>query len=146
MKIKMLKSTPGALNGGLNVKLFRKDLVYDVADMEGIDKVFLKIGVAEVYETPVEVVRHQKGLSGAPLNKREKVPENKEVQHILDEVTEDLVDPDDGDDFFTLEELEGAKAGDIRKLAVEHDIDLTDLPKNTSAKVLINAYLDRQGQ
>jgi len=136
-KIKMLESVPGALNGGLYVKLFKKGLVYDTEEMEGIDKIFLDNNFAEIHIVPDEVVRHEKGLTGAPSNKRAVVPENK---------IDDILDPDDGDDIFTLEELEGAKAGDIRKLAEENDIDLTDLPKNTGAKVLINAYLDRQGE
>jgi len=76
-KIKMLQSIPGALNGGLKVKLFKKDLVYDREDMEGIDLIFLDNNLAEEYTEPEEVVRHEKGLSGAPENKREVVPENK---------------------------------------------------------------------
>lgn len=76
-KIKMLQSTPGALNGGLAVKNFKKGLVYDTKEMEGIDKIFLEIGVAEVHVIPDEVERHQKGMTGAPVNKREIVPENK---------------------------------------------------------------------
>jgi len=79
-KIKMLQSIPGALNGGLNVKLFKAGLVYDVEDMEGIDQIFLDNKYAEVYVSPEEVVRHQKGLSGAPENKRETVPDNKEAK------------------------------------------------------------------
>ena len=134
-KIKMITSTPGTVNGGLNVVMYKKDLVYKVEDMSpDVVETFLKIKAAEVYQTPDEVLRHQKGLTGAPENKREKVPENKEV------------DPDNGDDSFTLEELEGSKAKDIRALGKENNIDLSDLPKNTSAEVLINAYLDRQGQ
>ena len=79
-KIKMLQSVPGALNGGLNVKLFKKDLVYDTELMEGIDQIFLDNKYAEVHIEAEEVVRHQKGLSGAPENKREVVPENKEPE------------------------------------------------------------------
>ena len=52
----------------------------DVEDMEGIDEIFLEIGVAEPYIEPAEVERHQKGLSGAPENKREVVPENKKAK------------------------------------------------------------------
>ena len=150
MKIKMLTSTPGALNNGLTVKLFQKGLVYPIDEMEGIDKVFLDIGVAEVYVVPEEVKRHEKGLSGAPVNKRAEVPENKELDtnadfHDVSDLAESDEDPDDGDDYFTLEELEGSKAKDIRELSVENDIDLTDFAKNTSAETLINAFLARQG-
>ena len=140
-KIKMLQSMPGALNGGLDVKMFKKGFVYpneDCPDLEGLDVIFLNEKVAEPYKSPEEVVRREKGLRGAPFNKREKDPEeNKEVEDI---------DPDNGDDFFTFEELDGASAGEIRKLAEENGIDLTDFAKNTSAANLINAYLDRQGE
>ena len=89
-KIKMLQSTPGALNGGLNVKLFKKDLVYDTEEMEGLDQIFLDNKFAEVHVVPEEVVRHEKGLSGAPENKRAEVPENKEVEQIaVDPTVED---------------------------------------------------------
>lgn len=123
-KIKMLQSTPGALNGGLDVKNFKKGLVYDTEEMEGIDLIFLSIGVAEVHIVPAEVVRHQKGLKGAPTNKRDKVPENKVI--------------------FTAEELEGAKAKDIRALAKKHGVDLKGSKRNTSAETLISMYLERQ--
>ena len=82
MKIKMIKSTAGALNGGLDVKLFKAGLVYDTEDMEGLDEVFIGIGAAAEHATPIEVERHQKGLSGAPENKRVVVPENKEVKEV----------------------------------------------------------------
>ena len=143
MKIKMLKSTPGAVNGGLDVKLFKKGLVYDTADMEGLEKVFLKIKAAEVHETPAEVERHEKGLTGAPENKRVVPVENKTSGNLEDTEFADP-DPDDGDDIFTLEELEGSKAGDIRKLAKENGVDLSDFARNTAADVLIDAYLNRQ--
>ena len=87
-KIKMLQSIPGALNGGLKVKLFKKDLVYDREDMEGIDQIFLDNNFAEKYVEPEEVVRHEKGLSGAPENKRDAVPENK--SYIIPENKETL--------------------------------------------------------
>ena len=75
----MLQSIPGALNKGLDVKLFKVGLVYDREDMEGIDQIFLDNDLAEVYIEPEEVVRHEKGLSGATENKRDVVPENKSV-------------------------------------------------------------------
>ena len=78
-KIRMLQSIPGALNAGLDVKLFKKGLVYDIEGMEGLDVVFLDNDYAEVYTSPEEVVRHEKGLSGAPENKRAEVPENKSI-------------------------------------------------------------------
>lgn len=125
MKIKMLQSTPGALNNGLDVKLFKKGLVYDVEGMEGIDEIFLAMGVAERHEIPDEVVRHNKGLSGAPINKRDKGPEeNKKL--------------------YTVEDLEGLKAGDIRKLAEENNVDLHGARRNTSAETLASMYLERQ--
>ena len=152
-KIKMLESIPGALNGGLNVKLFKKDLVYDREDMEGIDQIFLDNGYAEEHVTPDEVLRHEKGLSGAPTNKREKGPESNKrsslfenLKNKLSKEDPDNEDPDNGDDLFTYEELDGAKAGDMRKLAEENNIDLSDFPKNTSGDKLIIAYLERQGK
>lgn len=125
-KIKMLKSTAGALNNGLAVKNFKKGLVYDTEDMEGLDVIFLKIKAAEVHVTPPEVDRHNKGLGGAPINKRNNGPDkNKKV-------------------LFTAEELEGAKAGEIRKLAKDNNVDLSGALPNTSAKTLISMYLERQ--
>jgi len=132
MKIKMLKSTPGAVNAGLDVRLFKKGLVYDTAEMEGLEKVFLKIKAAEVHVTPDEVARHAKGLTGAPSNKRATPPAVKVER------------PEE--DKYTLEELETCKAGDVRKLALQQNpiIDLSDLAVNTSAAKLIEAYLERQ--
>lgn len=132
MKIKMLESTAGALNGGLSPKLFKKGLVYDAADMEGIDKIFLDIGVAEIHEKPDELARHEKGLTGAPANKRTAPPAPKVER------------PEE--DKYTFEELEDCKASDVRKLALQQNpiIDLSDLAANTSAAKLIAAYLERQ--
>lgn len=119
----MLESTPGALNGGLDVKLFKKGLVYDTEDMEGLDKIFLDIKAAEVHETPAEVERYQRGMSGAPVNKRASNSKNK---------------------LYTEEDLEGLKAGDIRKLAEENNVDLHGARPNTSAGTLASMYIERQ--
>lgn len=95
-KIKMLTSTPGALNKGLDVHTFKAGLVYpnaEIEDMEGLDEIFLEIGVAELYETPSEVIRHQRGISGATINKRVEVPENKDVLVVDDEEVEEVEKP-----------------------------------------------------
>ena len=161
-KIKMLQSIPGALNGGLNVKLFKKGLIYDVEDMEGIDQIFLDNKYAEVYIIPEEVIRHQKGLTGAITDKREIVPKNKKSENDPDNLSFDpdnlpfdlednlsdayqSINPENKEKvIYTSEELEGAKAGDIRKLGKENDVDLSDLKVNASAKKLIEIYLERQ--
>ena len=71
MKIKMLKTTPGTINGGLKVVSYKKDLVYKVEDMDSdVVNTFLDIGAAEEHIPDEAVIRHQKGLSGAPENKR----------------------------------------------------------------------------
>ena len=81
MKIKMLKSTAGAIDGGLKTILYKAGLIYNSEDMlPGNAEIFIKIGVAEQYITPSEVIRHQRGMTGAPENKRELEPENKEVE------------------------------------------------------------------
>ena len=140
-KIKMLKSTPGAINGGLKVKLYQKGLVYDVEDMmESVVKTFLDIGVAEKHATPPEVERHQKGLTGAPQNKRVAPPETEETETEETETEE----TETKRPIFTAEELEGAKAKEIRDLAEEHGVDLSGALRNTSAKTLISMYLERQ--
>lgn len=87
-KIKMLQSMPGALNGGLDVKMFKKGFVYpneECPDLEGLDKIFLNEKVAEPYVSPEEVERHEKGITGAPSNKRVEVPENKETEEVKEE-------------------------------------------------------------
>lgn len=134
MKIKMLQTIPGALNNGLNVYLFKKGLVYpnaEVEDLEGLDEIFLDNGFAEIHQEPEEVIRHQKGLTGAPENKRAQAPED-----IVDEYEEAVV--------FTYNELEGKKAGEIRDLAKKFGVDLSDFHMRTSAEKLIEAYLERQ--
>ena len=83
MKIIMLESTPGTINGGLNVVHYKKGLVYNSEDMSPeVVQTFLDIEVAKEHVTPDEVIRHEKGLSGAPQNKRVIVPENKEVEKV----------------------------------------------------------------
>ena len=124
-KIKMLQSVPGTVNGGLKVVHYKKGIIYKTVDMsEEVVETFLDNNYAEEYIKPVEVERHEKGLSGAPLNKRDNVPKNKTV--------------------YTAEELEGAKAKDIRKLAKENNVDLSGSQRNTSAETLISMYLERQ--
>jgi hypothetical protein len=123
----MLKQTPGALNGGLNVFLFKKGVIYpnkQVPDLEGLDQIFLDNKFAELYVKPDEVARHEQGLKGAPLNKRETVPNAKVI--------------------YTAEELEGSSAKEIRELAEENDVDLKGSRRNTSAETLISMYLERQ--
>jgi len=81
MKIKMLKSTPGAIEGGLKTILYKAGIIYNSEDMlPGNAQVFIKLGVAQEHVSPPEVIRHQMGITGAPENKREKVPENKEPE------------------------------------------------------------------
>jgi hypothetical protein len=122
-KIKMLQSIPGALNGGLDVKLFKQGLIYDTEDMEGLDKIFLQNNFAEVHNPLAEVIRHQRGMTGAPINKREALSENK---------------------LYTAEDLADLKAGDIRKLAEENGVDLHGARRNTSAETLASMYIERQ--
>ena len=77
-KIKMLDSIPGTINGGLNVILYKKGLIYEIAEMTPeVVQTFLDNGFAEEYLIPEEVLRHEKGLTGAPTNKREGTPINK---------------------------------------------------------------------
>jgi len=45
---------------------------------------------------------------------------------------------------YTAEELEGTPAKELRELAKENDIDLSDFANNASAEKLIDAYLERQ--
>ena len=80
-QIKMVKTTPGATNGGLAVKLYAAGLVYNTDEMmPSVVETFLKIGVAIEHVKSEEVVRHEKGLTGAPENKRVEVEEVKEVE------------------------------------------------------------------
>lgn len=77
MKIKMLKSTPGALNGGLTVKMFSKDKVYNSEEMEGLAETFINIGVAEEYTDPEPVIKRREKI----MRKMEKdAPQNKAVK------------------------------------------------------------------
>lgn len=46
--------------------------------------------------------------------------------------------------IYTEEELEGTPAKEIRALADENNIDLSDFANNASAEKLIDAYLERQ--
>ena len=92
--------------------------------MEGIDLIFLKEGFAEEYIEPEEVIRHKRGLSGAPRNKRVEVPENKKL--------------------LTAEDLKDLAAKDIRKLADKNNVDLSGALRNTSAETLASMYLERQ--
>jgi hypothetical protein len=79
-KIVMKQSIPGAINSGLEVKLYKIGLVYETEDMDPeVVQTFLDNGFASEYVKPVEVERHEKGLKGTPENKRVKVSENKEV-------------------------------------------------------------------
>ena len=52
--------------------------------------------------------------------------------------------PEEPKVVYTAEELEGTPAKEIRELAEENDIDLSDFANNASAEKLIDAYLDRQ--
>ena len=126
MKIKMLRTEPGALDGGLRVVPFTKGRIYDTKDMEGIGEIFLDIKAAEEHIPDDYEKRHAAGLSGAPLNARVTPPENKEKV------------------LFTAEELEGSSAKDIRKLAEDNGVSLEGSLANTSAKTLISMYLERQ--
>lgn len=133
MKIKMLQSKPGAVNGGLSVKQFKVNGVYDSAGedeiTEELAQVFVKNKWAEPYEIPV-VEGHaaqrrilQRNVSTVPENKMEKtVQENKTVNA----------------DFF-----KDWKAGKIRSWAAKQKIDLMDVPANTSASKLIEIVLEK---
>ena len=116
----MLQSTPGAINGGLEVKAFSKDRCYSTEKGEITDelvKVFLEIKVAEVYTVPV-VAGHKAQAKILALNKDECATVSSE--------------------FF-----DDMRAGHIRQYAIEHNVDLTDQRANTSRSALIKVLLDR---
>jgi hypothetical protein len=129
MKIMMKKSTPGAVDGGLRVVQYEKGKVYETANMEGVGEIFLGIGVAEVYEVPVEFKR--KAIQHAPTNKMEPEPENKAGKPPINKKK-------------TAEFFQDMKAGQIRSWAAANSIDLLDVPGNTGVKRLIEIVLERQ--
>lgn len=120
----MLKTTPGALDGGITVKVFEEGKIYNTEDMEGLDKIFLDIKAAEEYQTPVEVLKRQeKMLDKAPENKIASPPSYKKLT----------------EDFFS-----DMRAGQIRAFAHKRGVSLEDVPANTSKEKLAKIFVERQ--
>lgn len=127
MKIKMLKSTRGAVNGGLFVKVFEEGKVYNSEDMGECADVFLDIGVAEKYTPPPEAEKYIKRQEAKIERKMEaQAPQNKSVNKVDEDYFKDM------------------KAGQIRQYAAKRGIDLTDVPGNTGASKLAKIVVERR--
>ena len=126
MRIKMIKTAPGANWEGLQVSLFKAGEEYGVDEDKLTKKVanmFISEGLAtEVVKEVIPIVVGQDNLE----------PPNKQV--IKDAPEKKL----------TAKDLEKLKAGEIREIAKEQNIDLDDTKSNTSAKDLAKLVLKRQ--
>jgi hypothetical protein len=125
MKIKMIRSAPGANWEGLKVSLFKAGEEYEVDEdvlTTKVANVFVAEHKAEEVVPEVPVVVGQDKLT----------PPNKQV--IKDAPEKKL----------TIKDMEKLKAGEIRILAKERKIDLSDTKTNTSAKDLAKLVVKRQ--
>ena len=125
----MLKTTSGAPDG-LTVCLYEEGKTYpnDKVELsEELYDVFVnQIKVAQDYEKPASFVRKEQKF----VRKMEPAPKNKAIAAAPS-------------NKVTKKDFKELGAGQVRKLAKKHGVDLKDKPFNTSAKNLIETFFQR---
>lgn len=131
MKIKMLRTVPGAIDDGLRVVPFFKDKIYESEEMEGLAEIFMGLeepAAEEYVPTPEQAKaiekRERKMMKDAPENKgAPELPQKKDI---------------------AIEYFDGMRAGQIREFAKKKGVDLADQAPNTSASKLAEVFVMRQ--
>ena len=138
-KIVMLQTGKGAPDN-LHVKLYEKGLVYPNAQTELSDELYdifvNQLGIAEDYVKPEAVAKHEKKKKF--FGKKTDPPENKSMGNAPENKG------DEPPTKLTAEDFKELGAGKVRQLAMKHGVDLKDKPFNTSAKLLVEVFLERQ--